>query len=73
MSKADSLTDQLRQAIRAGKKTPYRIAKETGLAESTLSRFMSGSGLHSDSIDLLAQNLGLEMGERKKMQKQKGR
>ena len=40
----ETLTNQLRKAIDAGGKSRYQIAKETGIDEATLSRFMHGKG-----------------------------
>ena len=40
--RANSLTDQLRQAIDDSGLTRYRIAKETGISESTLAQFYNG-------------------------------
>jgi transcriptional regulator with XRE-family HTH domain len=56
------ITDRLRQAIEAGPKSRYVLAKETGIDPATLCRFMHGQGkLSADGIDLLAEALGLEL------------
>ena len=56
------LTDQLRQAIHASGLTRYRIAKETGIRESTLSRFCNGQrGLSMKALDTLCEFLGLSL------------
>jgi len=39
-SRKPSLTDQIRRAIEQSAVSRYRIAQETGVAESTLCRFM---------------------------------
>lgn len=50
----------------------YRIAKELGIAESTVSRFMTGKGgLSMDNLDALADLLDLDLKARK--QSPKGR
>ena len=61
------LSDQIRQAIETYGQTRYRIAKETGISQPTLSRFMDGSrGLPMKTLDRLAEYLGLEIVVRKK-------
>jgi transcriptional regulator with XRE-family HTH domain len=56
------LSDQIRRAVDASGLSRYRISKELGIAESTMSRFMSGKGgLSMDSIDALAALLGLNI------------
>jgi transcriptional regulator with XRE-family HTH domain len=56
------LTDAVRRAIRLSGQTRYRIAKETGIAQSQLSRLMTGeTGLSVESIEKLADYLGLEI------------
>ena len=48
------ISDQLRQAIRDSGLTRYRIAKETGLSQVTLSRFFNGErGLTLKALDKL--------------------
>ena len=54
------LLDEIRDAIEASGKTRYRIAQESGIAESVLSRLMSGErGLSIDALETLADYLGL--------------
>ena len=66
------LSDQIRQAVDASGKSRYRIAKELGIAESTVSRFMSSKGgLSLDNLDALADLLDLDIKARK--QPPKGR
>src|SRR5687768_2660857 len=48
------LTDQLRQAIDDSGLTRYRIAKETGISEPTLSKFYLGQrGLSMEALNAL--------------------
>lgn len=72
-SRRVSFSDQIRRAVDASDLTRYRICKEIGLSESTLSRFMAGKGgLSLDALDKLADLLRLviavapESGRRKK-------
>jgi transcriptional regulator with XRE-family HTH domain len=56
------LSAQLRQAVEDSGLSRYRISKELGLAESTMSRFMSGQGgLSMEYIDALAELLDLNI------------
>ena len=55
------LSDQVRAAVDASGLSRYRIAKKMGIAESTMSRFMSGSGLTMEHLDLLADLLKLNI------------
>lgn len=55
-------SDQMRRAVDASGLSRYRICKELGIAESTLSRFMSGQGgLSMKSLDALADLLDLRI------------
>lgn len=57
-----AVSDTLRRAIEGSGMTRYRIAQETGINESTLSRFVaSGKGLSMDNCDRLCAYLGLEL------------
>jgi transcriptional regulator with XRE-family HTH domain len=54
------LSQQIRVAVDASGMSRYRICKELGIAESTMSRFMSGQGgLSMEVIDALADLLNL--------------
>ena len=56
------LLDEIRDAIETSVKTRYRIAQESGIAESVLSRLMSGErGLSIDVLERLADYLELEI------------
>lgn len=55
---ADLMT-QLREAIEASGVTRYRIAQDTGIAQSQLSRLMTGEqGLSVPAAERLAEYLG---------------
>jgi transcriptional regulator with XRE-family HTH domain len=56
------LSDQVRQAVDASGLSRYRISKELGIAESTMSRFMAGKGgLSLANLDALADLLSLDI------------
>ena len=60
--KPRKFSDQIRQAIGDSGETRYRIAQETGLNEAALGKFFHGErGLSLDSLDKLAEYLGLEV------------
>jgi transcriptional regulator with XRE-family HTH domain len=57
-----NLSDQIRQAIEKSGKTRYAISKATGIAEATLSRFMTGErGLPMKTLDKLGDYLDLRV------------
>ena len=57
----DSIRGAIEQAETSGV-TRYRIALDTGISQALLSRFMSGErGLSVESIERLAEYLGLEI------------
>ena len=59
-TKSKRLTDQLRQAIDDSGMTRYRIAQETGISESTLSKFYLGQrGLSMEALNALGECLQL--------------
>jgi len=69
----EAILERLRKAIKASGKTRYRIAKESGIAQSQLSRLMSRQrGLSIESLAKLADCLGLEITTRPK-RRRKGR
>lgn len=60
--RTQSMSDQLRQAIDDSGLTRYRIAKETGISESTLSQFYNGRrGLSMESLNALGEFLQLKI------------
>ena len=57
-----TLTDQIRKAMETGGKSRYQIAKETGIDEATLSRFIHGKGgLSMDGLDAIGKCLGMRI------------
>lgn len=65
--KKTKLSDALRAAIEKAGVSRYQIAKETGITQSSLSRFVaSGRGLSIDAADKLCEYLDLEIVERQK-------
>ncbi len=61
------LSDQIRQAVDASGLSRYRISKELDIAESTMSRFMSGQGgLSMENLDALADLLELDIKTRRR-------
>ena len=68
------LTDAIRLAIKASDQTPYAIAKGANVARSQLSRLLSGeSGMTVDTIERLADYLGLRITIEPKSKTTKGR
>jgi transcriptional regulator with XRE-family HTH domain len=56
------ILDEIRIAIEKSSKSRYRLSKDAGIPESQLSRLMTGEkGLSFDSLDRLAEALGLEV------------
>jgi transcriptional regulator with XRE-family HTH domain len=56
------LSDEVREAVAASGMSRYAIAKALGIAESTMSRFMSGTnGLSMSYLDRLGELLGLHV------------
>jgi plasmid maintenance system antidote protein VapI len=57
-----TISQQLREAIDASGMSRYRICKELGLPESTMSRFMAGRrGLALSTVDRLGELLSLRV------------
>jgi hypothetical protein len=68
------LSQRLREAINTAPISRYRICKEIGLPESTMSHFMAGDcGLQLSTIDRLGELLGLRLATTKRPVKGKGR
>jgi len=62
-----ALSEQLKQAIRRSGYTMYRIAQETHIDKSQLSRFMAGKRtLSMQSVDRIGEFLGLTLTATKK-------
>ena len=57
-----TFTEQLRKAIREIGMIRYAISVQTGIAQSTLCKFVQGErGMSLDSVDRLMDSLGLEI------------
>ena len=70
--KKTTLSDQVRQAIDDSGLTRYRIAQETGIDESALSKIYNGQrGFNSDTLDILGEYLGLRIVMDRKLKKGK--
>lgn len=70
--KQAKFSDQIRQAIDASEFSRYRIANEIEISQALMSRFMSGErGLSMESLDALAEFLGLRITIEKKIVKRK--
>ena len=71
-----SFSDQMRKVIKDCKLTRYRIGKETGIDQATLTRFMLGErGLTMKTLEVLAEFLEIHIvakGPRKPIKKRKG-
>jgi plasmid maintenance system antidote protein VapI len=69
--KRPAFSDELRRAVNDCGRSRYRLCKELGIAESTLSRFMSGErGLTLKCLDRLAELLDLHVVAGKRPEKQ---
>jgi transcriptional regulator with XRE-family HTH domain len=53
------LSDQIRDAVNNSGLSHYRICADSGVQQSTLSRFMRGRAMSLDTLDRLADLLGL--------------
>lgn len=61
-TKPTKFSDQIRKAVEESGMTRYAIFKASGIDQATLSRFVHGQvGLSMDSLDVLADILGLEI------------
>ena len=60
--KRERISDQLRRAILTADITRYRMSKELGIHQATLSRFVHGErGIPLELIDKLGELLGLRL------------
>jgi len=72
MAKQRTVSEQVRHEIKQSGLTRYEIAKQSGVEQSALSRFVSGErGLSTSSLDKLAAVLDLEIVKRVKKEKGK--
>ena len=68
------LLDAICEAIEASGKTRYRIAKDTGISQTQLSRLMTGErGLSIEALERLTDYLGLEITIQPKGRRRKGK
>ena len=51
--------DQIRQAVRSSGMSRYYLSQLSGVPEASLSRFLGGAGLSMESLDAVADVLGL--------------
>ena len=64
------MTDQVREAIDDCGVTRYRISQDTGIDESTLSKFYHGQrGMSLDNLNVLFDYLGLRIVKGRKPQR----
>lgn len=60
--KQSLISEQLKDQIEASGISRYRISKETGVAQSTISSFMAGRrSLSLANVDKIGEALGLEL------------
>jgi transcriptional regulator with XRE-family HTH domain len=56
------VSEALREALRRADQSRFAIAKETGISESVLSRFLSGkTAIGSENLDTLAAYFQMEL------------
>ncbi len=68
-----SFSDELRSAIDESGLTRYAICQAAGIDKASMSKFMSGErGLGLESIDKLAELLGLHIVSKRGQRKKKG-
>jgi predicted transcriptional regulator len=68
-----TVSETLRRSLDKCGMTPAEVSRTSGVAESVLSRFAAGAQLRSDNLDALCNVLGLELVEKRKNPKRKGR
>ncbi|MCH8854108.1 MAG: helix-turn-helix transcriptional regulator [Planctomycetes bacterium] len=67
MGRTKPFDEQLREIVRKCGRTQYRIAKETSIDESALSKFMRGErGLSMSAINALVAYLNLVVKQKEK-------
>lgn len=74
MKKKATLTEQLREATARSSRTLSELARDTGIDKSALSRFLNRErGVSCDAMDRLGEYLGLEIVNRKRTLRKKGK
>ena len=72
--KRESLSDELRQAVERSGLSRYAIWQAVGIDQASMSKFMAGErGLTLESIDKLAELLGLHIVADAEQRRPKGR
>jgi transcriptional regulator with XRE-family HTH domain len=66
---SETFSERLRRAIRECGRSRYALSCETGVDQSTLSRFMQGGSLSLAVVDKLVEALDLEIKPRKRKAK----
>jgi len=56
-----TISDQLREVIRASGKTALAVAEECGTSQPVVSRFLRGGGIGSATADKIAAHFGLSL------------
>jgi ribosome-binding protein aMBF1 (putative translation factor) len=70
MTKKETVSERIRKAVETADVSRYRIAQETQIEESALSRFVSKErGLSMEALDALAEFFGLELVARGKQKR----
>ncbi len=74
MAVSDQLLDAIQKAMKKGRGKPgvtrYRIAQDSGVNHTVLSRFLSGErSINLQTVDLLCDHLGLELRPKTKRRK----
>ena len=74
MMQGMGLLDDMRRAIETSDKTRYRIAQESGVPESGLSRLVNGqTAVTIETAERIAETLGLTIELRRRRRRRKGR
>jgi len=66
MTTKNPISDVIRKALQASAKSRYAVSKESGVNQAALCRFVSGGGLRVESLEAIAEALGLEVVVREK-------
>ena len=62
MTKHQTFTETIRDAIKSAPISRYRLSQLTGISQASLANFVNGhNGISSDSLDRIAPVLGLQL------------